>query len=203
MIKQNFTGWLCVAFFIGGLMLTGCQEQHSSPKPTGYPRIDFPKEKKYHLFDTTCPFRFEIPQYAHVVPSQGSDKPCWLNIRYPRFGGRIHLTYREFDNMTTLNKYREDARTFAYKHTVKANEIRESRIKKDSVHGIFYEIGGNTATALQFYVTDSAQHFLRGSLYFNTEPNRDSLDPVINYIRKDMKQMIRTLEWKKAAKMAS
>ena len=61
--------------------------------------------------------------------------------------------------------------------------------------GIFYELGGNTATALQFYVTDSNRHFMRGSLYFNTKPNRDSLRPAIQFLKKDMLKMIRTLEW--------
>lgn len=198
MMQQNIASWCVITFFVLGLMASGCQNQASSPKPTGYPRINFPEEKSYHLYDTTCPFIFEIPQYAKVTPSQSSNKPCWLNIKYPRFDGNLHLTYRQFDDMEKLNKYREDARTFAYKHTVKASEIRESRINMDNINGIYYEIGGNTATALQFYVTDSSRHFLRASLYFNTEPNRDSLNPVIDYIGQDLKQMIRTLEWKNA-----
>jgi len=37
---------------------------------------------------------------------------------------------------------------------------------------------------------------LRSSLYFDFTPNNDSLQPVIQYLREDMMQMINTFEWK-------
>ncbi|MDR2937387.1 MAG: gliding motility lipoprotein GldD, partial [Prevotellaceae bacterium] len=62
-------------------------------------------------------------------------------------------------------------------------------------HGYIYEIGGNAASNAQFYVTDSTRHFLRGSLYFNTHPNVDSLQPVIEYITEDIYHLIETTKW--------
>ena len=41
----------------------------------------------------------------------------------------------------------------------------------------YFSLKGNTATANQFFVTDSVKHFLRGALYFNATPNEDSLRP--------------------------
>ena len=63
--------------------------------------------------------------------------------------------------------------------------------------GMFFRVGGNAATALQFYVTDSVKHFLRGSLYFGATPNEDSLSVVNDFVQEDMKHLINTLRWKK------
>jgi gliding motility-associated lipoprotein GldD len=68
---------------------------------------------------------------------------------------------------------------------------------QNKVYGILYDLKGNTASAVQFYVTDSINHYLRGSLYFTAEPNADSLSPVINFFREDIIHFIETLEWKK------
>jgi gliding motility-associated lipoprotein GldD len=52
------------------------------------------------------------------------------------------------------------------------------------------------ASPAQFYVTDSVQHFLVGSLYFYAKPNYDSILPAANYLQKDMVQIMETIVWK-------
>ena len=37
---------------------------------------------------------------------------------------------------------------------------------------------------------------MRGALYFNTKVANDSLAPAIDYMKKDIMQMINTLQWK-------
>jgi gliding motility-associated lipoprotein GldD len=98
-----------------------------------------------------------------------------------------------------LNQLSEDARTFAFKHTVKATSINEGIIynPKKKVYGIYYTIEGNTASAVQFYLTDSSKNYLRGALYFNEQPRIDSLKPVLNFIKKDIDVFIKTFQWKK------
>jgi gliding motility-associated lipoprotein GldD len=61
---------------------------------------------------------------------------------------------------------------------------------------MLFDIKGDAASPLQFLATDSARHFLRGSLYFYARPNRDSLAPVIDYIKTDVVHLIETLEWR-------
>jgi hypothetical protein len=46
-----------------------------------------------------------------------------------------------------------------------------------------------------FYLTDSTDNFLYGALYFDARPNADSLAPVTDRIRSDMRHMIATLAW--------
>jgi gliding motility-associated lipoprotein GldD len=166
-----------------------------SPRPRGYFRIDFP-ERSYVQFEGDCPYRFMYPSYADInVDDSRIANPCWINIDFPEFGGRLHISYKEVDN--NLVEYLEDARKLAFRHTVKADAIDESMFinNSDKVYGVLYEIKGNAASALQFYLTDSSRHFFRGALYFNVNPNKDSLAPVIDYFREDLLYLIETFNW--------
>ena len=96
-----------------------------------------------------------------------------------------------------LAAFAEDSRDLVYKHTIKANAIDETVIHThNKVYGVMYDIGGNAASNFQFYATDSVRHFIRGSLYFNAAPEADSLKPVVDFIKKDVKHLIQTLQWK-------
>jgi gliding motility-associated lipoprotein GldD len=119
-----------------------------------------------------------------------------MDIEFPSFKAKIHLTY--FTVGSNLASLTESARELAYKHTVKADAINEKVWSNDSSHvyGILYDLKGNTASAVQFYMTDSTRHYLRGSLYFTAQPNEDSLLPVITFLREDIIRMIETLTWR-------
>jgi gliding motility-associated lipoprotein GldD len=174
----------------------GDDDDYYTPKPKGYFRIDFP-EKKYVRYDTLCPFAFDYPVYAKVLPdAERTSEPCWINIVYPRFRAQLHLSYKPVAG--NIDKFLEDSRTLAVKHTIKASAIEELPIVRDSskVYGLLYEIDGNAASSVQFYLTDSTSHFIRGALYFNSRPNQDSLGIVVDFIRKDVHRMIESFEWK-------
>lgn len=183
-----------------GLATISCGDNEDdaifAPKPRAFFRIDFP-QKKYKLYDSTCPFLFETPEYSFVERDPNPQaEPCWLNIKYPQFNAQIHISYKLVNN--NLSKYIEDAREMAIRHQVKATGLEQQLVLRDSakVFGLMYEIAGNTASALQFYVTDSTQHFLRGALYFNAAPNIDSTKIVIDFIREDVIHLIQSFKWK-------
>ena len=167
------------------------------PKPRGYFRIDLP-EKAYTRVDTIEKYSFECPQYALVTPDPYSpNENNWINIEMPPFKGSIHLTHKPVNN--NLSDYLEDVHTMVTKHLQKANGVRDSLIVNDEhhVYGMFIEMDGKgVATPMQFYLTDSTRNFVRGALYFNFQPNNDSMQPVINFIREDIDHMINTFEWK-------
>jgi len=179
------------------LLLAGHACKHSyTPKPKGYFRIDFP-EKRYIYFNSDCNYRFEYPVYGKITKVLASPaEPCWINIEFPEFRGKIHITYKKM--MNNLASYAEDIRTLAYKHIVKADDIIEKPviIPEKRVYGMIYEIKGNTASSVNFYLTDSTDNFLSGALYFSTIPNKDSLAPVISFFKTDIEHLIETLEWK-------
>ena len=177
------------------LLSTSCK-QSFTPKPAGYLRIDYPA-KSYHIYGDQEYFTFEIPDYAIVeIDSGPGGNKGWLNVAIPELNGKIHLSYKPVDDQLTA--LITDCRELVYKHTVKAQEIEETPFiyREHKRFGMVYDLKGDVASAVQFFITDSTDHFLRGSLYFNVRPNRDSLNPVINFLREDIIHLIETTEWK-------
>ena len=174
-----------------------CGDSNPQPKPRGYFRIDLP-EKQYVALDTMRRYSFEYPVYATITPDFYSlDEKDWANVEFPQFKGTIHLSYKNVDN--NLSEYIEDAYHMITKHINKATGIRDSVVINDDrkVYGLVYFLDGEgVASPLQFYLTDSTKHFMRGSLYFNIYPNNDSLQPVIDFITDDVRHLITTLDWK-------
>jgi len=167
------------------------------PKPRGFFRLDLP-DKKYVTFDSVYPFTCRIPESSYIVPVKTNDpSTVWFNLVFPQYNGSVNFSYKPVNN--NLYKLTEDAREFANKHIAKANEITEIRVSntENKVYGLIYDIEGtNSASPYQFYLTDSVQHFVRGSLYFDAIPNNDSLAPVISFVKEDIQHMFETMSWK-------
>jgi gliding motility-associated lipoprotein GldD len=182
--------------FVIVVVLVGCDENYS-PKPRGYFRIDLP-EHEYIPFDTTFPYAFEYPVYANVTPDPFSpEEQYWININFPEYKGKIHLSYKEVDG--NLVDYLEDSRQFVMKHIPKASGIEDSLIldRDRKMYGLVYNIDGmGAASPCQFFITDSTDHFVRAALYFDVVPNNDSLAPVIDFIKKDIEHLLATFRWK-------
>jgi gliding motility-associated lipoprotein GldD len=169
-----------------------------SPKPRGYYRIVFPK-KDYQAYSEGCPFTFNYPKYGKIEADKSANaKPCWQNIQFPQFNATLHLSYEDIKSKKEFNELIEDAHKLSFKHTVKATSIDEGLIAYPdrNVYGIYYTIDGNAASSAQFFLTDSTRHYLRGALYFNSEPRLDSIQPVLTFIKKDVDVMIKSFRWK-------
>ena len=95
-----------------------------------------------------------------------------------------------------MNEHIEQSRSLAYKHNDQADVISEQVFvnEENNIFGMLYDYQGVTATSSQFYLTDSLNHFFRGSFYFNTQIN-DSITPVNNFIKEDIKVLIESLRW--------
>jgi gliding motility-associated lipoprotein GldD len=190
---------LGIVFSLG---YTSCNSDYTVGKKRGYFKIDFP-EKKYQAFDQAgYPYTFEYPTYAVVSKDstyfgERADE-WWVNIEMPRFGGRIHVSYKPINAYHRFDSLVEDGYKMAYRqHINMATGIRDSVFTTPlGVEGIYFDLGGNTATANQFFVTDSVRHFLRGALYFDATPNADSLGIVNEYLKKDLLHLINTLQWR-------
>lgn len=181
------------------LYTSSCRHDYT-PKPRGYMKIDYPA-KNYILFDEKAPFTFNYPDYAKIEPDTSINaEPFWYNILFPEFDGTIYLSYKELNK--NLSVFIEDSRSLVYKHSIKAESIDESLVSKPEIplYGIIYDLKGNTASSLQFFLTDSIRHFLRGSLYFNTPPEKDSLAPVIAFIRQDVEELVNSFKWEEMKK---
>lgn len=171
-------------------------------KPRGYYKIDLPK-KQYRLFDQPgYPYSFEYPVYGKIVKDstffeEKTENPYWINIDFPSLNGRIYISYKEIGK-NKFDSLVNDAYTLSYKqHTYRASAIQpEPFTTASGIEGVFFTLKGNAATSSQFFATDTVKHFLRGALYFNVTPNEDSLAPVTNFLREDLRHLINTLHWK-------
>ena len=186
-----------VGMFMVFLFFAACSgDDYYSPKPRGYFRISLP-EKGYHKADNVFPFTFEYPVYSKIVIDTVDGKEHWFNVEFPVQKAKLHFSYKSLQN--NLYEYSEDTRSFVYKHVPKAEDITAENIRYNDrrVFALLYHIvGDDAASTLQFYVTDSTTHFLRGALYFEHIPNNDSIEPVIDFITEDVMHFIETLEWK-------
>lgn len=184
------------------VLLSSCREV-AVPRPKGYFRIDLPQHE-YITFNSdfsqvaNLPLSFEYPVYGKIsFESDAYAEPGWFNIEFPAFNAKIYLTYLDIKNdIDTLME--QTYRLNIKNHITKADAINEQMIidPERKIYGILYDLKGSTATAVQFFVTDSIKHFFRGSLYFLAEPNPDSLAPVNEFFREDVIHIIETLKWK-------
>lgn len=194
MYRKNLFTCISILFICGLLFFSACKRSYT-PKPRGFFRIDMPK-KEYTSLPDSFPYTFQYPAYAKINNDNTRlSERYWINIEYPDLNGKIHISYKKVNN--NINQLIEDSRDLAYKHTIKADAINETMFVKPEKHvyGILYEIEGNAASSVQFFLTDSVENYLRGALYINVEPNKDSLSPVIDYIKSDIKVLIESFEW--------
>lgn len=165
------------------------------PKPNAFLRLEY-QMPTYFPLQEDCPYTFQKNTISNLVTTR---KSCWINLEYPSMNGTIHISYRPVSN--DLEKLLKDAQKLTYEHVAKADGIKPTvyENKERNVYGMVYEVEGNAASQVQFYATDSTKHFLTGSLYFNTKPNYDSIYPAAVYLKKDIRTIIESLEWKTSA----
>ena len=187
-----------LVFFLLIIICVSCGSE-TIPKPRAFLRLDYP-QPKYDRVVSNLPFSFEKNELANEVTDikvARDEKSISIDVTYPSLKGTIYLTYKKVTE-ETLQPYLIDAQNITQKHTQKADAITEQPYidALNKVYGMFYEIGGNAASQSQFYVTDSINHFVTGSLYFYAKPNYDSILPAADYLQKDIKRIMETVTWK-------
>lgn len=196
----NYISLKNIAFLVLALFFTACKEKPVN-KPKGYFSIDFPKHQYQTFNQDGYPYSFEYPIYGKIVKDTSffggaTENPWWINVEFPTFNGKIYVSYKEVGKNKLDSLLRHSFR-LADAHDSKATFKEDSLIKTpNNVSGMFFQLGGNVATANQFFVTDSTKHFLRGALYFDATPNEDSLKIVNDFLLEDMRHLINTFKWK-------
>jgi gliding motility-associated lipoprotein GldD len=194
--KISQSRYLVVA--IAGVMLvvSACDREYL-PKPLGYNRLVLPKPA-YHSLPDTLPFTFEYSRHARLLPDTSAiSERFWIELYYPLLKSNIHITYKPLNhNQKLLKEFIDDAYKLTAKHQIKAYAINEVITETPSGKtAVIAELEGEVPSQFQFTMTDSAENFLRGALYFNTKVQNDSLAPAIEYMKRDMMHIINTLEW--------
>jgi gliding motility-associated lipoprotein GldD len=168
----------------------GCKEE-VLPKPKAMLRLEYPTAD-YQTADTDCVYTFDQNSLSNIK----ENKDCSLVLDYPMMKGSIYLTYKPVQG--NIRELLIDAQKLTYEHVVKADNIapKEYINPNENVYGMFYEVSGNAASQSQFYVTDSTDHFVTGSLYFYAKPNYDSILPAAMYLQNDIRRIMESLRWK-------
>jgi len=214
--KNNF-----VSLFLGCLLmlLIACNSNYTSRKK-GYFNIDLPKHE-YQVFNNQdFPYSFEYPMYATVIQDSSyfdstPENNYWINLDFPDFNARLFMSYKiigglapykikqsdgSYKDSLGLNQFDlmvNDAFNLTNKNDVIASSIKDSLIRNQyGISGVFFKVGGNAATASQFFLSDTTKNFIRGALYFDATPNADSLRPVQEFLRKDLEHLISTFKFK-------
>lgn len=175
------------------LLCISCGED-PQPKPKGFLALEYP-EAEYERLEIDCPYSFEKNRLAEVSPARGRNS-CWINLEYPLLRGTIFITYQPVRN--NLDSLLRDAQKLPLQHTIKADviegDVYENRY--NNTYGMFYEVAGDAASQAQFYLTDSTDHFMTGSVYFRAQPNFDSILPAAVYLKEDIRHLMETVRWR-------
>ncbi len=182
------------------LLVLSCSEDFT-PKPKGFNHIPLPEHSYIVLSDTNSPYSFEYASIAKVYrDSLGySDfKQHYKIIEYPEQLCKIHLTYKRIKgSIDTLNSYIGEGYRLLDGHDKKAYGFEEVYDTTDTgLNLALFELEGDVPSQVQFMVHDSTTNFVRGALYFEVATKNDSLAPVINYVREDIRHMLDTMEFK-------
>lgn len=197
--SASFIGHGHVLLVAGCMLLMACGDE-PVPKPRGHLRLDLP-DTAYTRWNGLCPYSADVPVYAIPLVKPGTtaasaDTVCDLTIRFPGQRASVFLTCRKV--MGDLPELINDAHTFKDKHEAKAARIRTERLERHDarVFGTLFDVEGDVASPMVFYLTDSTSHFLYGALYFDARPNADSLEPVTARIRSDLRRFAGSLTWR-------
>jgi gliding motility-associated lipoprotein GldD len=205
---------LCTLYSV----LLSCNSTYTSKKK-GYFKVNFPEKKYVNFNQEGFPYSFEYPAYANIIKDStyfdsNPENPYWINIDFPTLGGRIFLSYKiiggkaiykvkqpngGYKDSAAVNKFDNmvnDANNLTNKNQAITNSIKDSVMHTaNGITGVLFRVGGNAATARQFFLSDTTKNFIRGALYFDVTPNADSLRPVLDFLQKDIDHMINTFRW--------
>ena len=189
---RGIWGWVWMA-----CLCMACVEY--TPKPRGYVRIE-PEVVAYEPLDLPeLPFLFEVSQAATVeLPDSEATLPMF-NLSYPSLHAKVYCSYLPITPASYTEVESESRRLVARLSAGALDRIQEKAYAhpEERVFGSLFLIEGNVASPIQFLLTDSVSHFLRGALYFDCHPNADSLAPAIYYLRQDVVELMQTFQWRR------
>lgn len=193
---MKYTGLGVTLLFV--VLFASCGREYL-PKPLGYNRLILP-EPAYRSLPDTLPYTFQYSTHAKLLADTSwISERFWIEIYYPQLKANVHVTYKRImNNDDLLKEFLNDAYVLTSKHQIKAYAIDEVLTRNPQGHtAVVVELDGEVPSQMQFTITDSTKNFLRGALYFNTKVQNDSLQPAIEYMKKDIMHLINTFDWKK------
>ena len=200
-VRQAHCIAVLLLFCFSALLFFSCVQKPEPPipKPKGYFRLATP-EAEYQHWDSVLPFTFEYSKYATLNFQKQKNNVYWIDIHYCTLSAMFKMTCYPVKNNLHNLMWGEEEQVMFHVDRMMTDDIQYSIVNDENakVYGRIYELEGKkVATPFKFWLTDSSRYFVQGSLYFNFAPNNDSLEPIINYLKRDALFMVETWKWKK------
>ncbi|MFT4536270.1 MAG: gliding motility-associated lipoprotein GldD [Saprospiraceae bacterium] len=192
---------LIFAFVV--MLLFSCKEEGIfTPKPRMFPRVEFPVKAYKEFSIAACHFTFQKPEYATIKTGitffgEKAKHPCWFDLEIEKLNTSLHFSYTKIDGENTLEKLVRDAFKIVEEHNAKAKYTEEILLEnKNGVKGLMFNLEGPVASPINFFLTDTLEHFVRASLYFNSAVDPDSTQIILDFVSEDVDKILSTFAWK-------
>ena len=165
------------------------------PKQNGFLRIEF-KEPSYLPYNKkNTPFKFYYNSSSVKLDQANDDQ---FIFDYTDLNLSLNLSYYEINQNNKLEDKFRDFSLILDTHTKKSNGVvlREYDNTNKKIFGKLYEIKGDVASPIQFYLTDSISSFISGSVNLKYKSKYDSIYPSIQYIKNDILVLFESINWK-------
>ena len=186
-----------IGLILMGVGFVSCIDAGSTPKPRGFYRIELPQARYSDFSLADLPYSFHVSQFVTVELPDSANSANWINLTYPTLNATIYCSYHRI-TPASLYELESESRELVSRTVRNADAISEQMYENPGIHvyGTLFRIKGETASPVQFMLTDSLTRFFRGALYFNCKPNVDSLAPVTRYLDNDVIELIQSFQWK-------
>ena len=164
-----------------------------TPRPHGYFRIDpYPINYKSQSLGNII-LQVNDSAQCDTPSTQAHDGVHWLNIQYPRYNATIYLSYIPLSN--NLDRLMAESIELVYRQNVNTEQVEAIAYEApdEKLYATLYALSPESATPVQFIVTDSTQYLLRGALYFDSPVKTDSVAPSLHYIEDDIIYLIESI----------
>ena len=171
-----------------------CDETNYLPREKGFLRLEFEKPT-YDTFSSEASKLNFIFNNAYSSFEIVSDEK--IVLKYKDIKIDLVLSDVELENLSSFEESIRNFYVFLEPHRKKSNQIsiKEFKSVDNKRFAKVFEMRGPVASPLQFYVTDSINHFLFGSMNVMVKSNYDSIYPSIMYVKNDIFSIIESVNW--------
>ena len=171
-----------------------CDEKNYLPREKAFLRLEF-KKPIYDTFSSESSKLNFIFNNAYTSFEIVSDEKKVL--RYKDIKIEIVLSDVQLENIFSFEESLQNFYMFLEPHRKKSNQIsvKEFISADNKRFAKVFEMRGPVASPLQFYITDSINNFLFGSMNLTEKSDYDSIYPSIMYVKNDILSIIESVNW--------
>jgi gliding motility-associated lipoprotein GldD len=182
--------------FLFGLLLFhfSCDETSYLPREKAFLRLEFEKPMYGTFSSESSKLNFIYNNASASFEIISEEKTV---LRYKHIKIDILLSNIQLENTSSFEESLQNFYMFLEPHRKKSNQIsvKEFISADNKRFAKVFEMRGPVASPLQFYVTDSINNFLFGSMNLIQKSDYDSIYPSVMYVKNDIFSIIESVNW--------